>query len=260
MKAVIAAIILAAAIACASPENPLRPGQPAGQPVAAPAVTREPPTPRPTYTPYPTYTPVATATPRPTYTPYPTNAAATGDFAVAEVDGSTEWLFGAARDAYDKGQEQFSNGEYEAAIASFKEAQQHRGKPSEVLENWIGLAYDALGKYDIAIVHHSNAIAINDDAINRANRAGSYINNAQCEPAIRDAQAALAKEPATGEGFSTDAEANLVLASCYYEQSKYLQALQHADASIKIANDHQYAVSEIVPMIELRDAIRYELN
>ena len=240
MKAVIAAIILAATIACALPEDA--------------------PTPRPTYTPYPTYTPVATATPRPTYTPYPTNAAATGDFAVAEVDGSTEWLFGAARDAYDKGQEQFSNGEYEAAIASFKEAQQHRGKPSEVLENWIGLAYDALGKYDIAIVHHSNAIAINDDAINRANRAGSYINNAQCEPAIRDAQAALAKEPATGEGFSTDAEANLVLASCYYEQSKYLQALQHADASIKIANDHQYAVSEIVPMIELRDAIRYELN
>lgn len=240
MKAVIAAIILAAAVACALPEDA--------------------PTPRPTYTQYPTYTPVATATPRPTYTHYPTNAAATGDFAVAEVDGSTEWFFGAAAAAADKGQEQFANGEYEAAIASFKEAQRHRGKPSEVLESWIGLAYDALGQYDIAIVHHSNVIAINDDAVSRVNRAGSYFNNAQCEPAISDAQAALAKEPATGEGFSTDAEANLVLASCYYEQSKYLQALQHADASIKIANDHQYAVSEIILMIELRDAIRYELN
>lgn len=242
MKAVIAIIVLTAAVACALPEDA--------------------PTPRPTYTPYPTYTPtpVAAATPRPTYTPYPTNAAATGDFAVAEVDGSAEWLFGAAATAYDKGQEQFANGEYEAAIASFKEAQRHRGKPSEVLESWIGLAYDALEQYDIAIVHHSNAIAINDDAINRTNRAGSYIDNAQCGLAIRDAQAALAKEPATGEGFSTDAEANTILAFCYYEQSKYLQALQHADAGIKIANDHQYAVSEIVLMIELRDAIRYELN
>ena len=240
MKAVIAVIIFAAAVACALQEGT--------------------PTPRPTYTLYPTYTPVATATPRPTYTPYPTSGIAMRDFTLTEVGGSTEWLFGAASDAYDKGQEQFSNGEYEAAIASFKEAQRHRGKPSEVLESWIGLAYDALGQYNIAIVHHSNAIYINDDAVNRTNRALSYIDNAQCEPAISDAQAALAKKPATGEGYSTDAEANLALALCCYEQSKYLQALQHADAAIAISEDHQYPASEIAVTTELREAIRYELN
>ena len=240
MKAVIAVIILAAAVACTAPEST--------------------PTPRPTYTPYPTYTPAATATPRPTYTPYPASAAASGDFTVTEVEGSTEWLFGAALTAYEKGQEQFANGEYEAAIASFKAAQRHRDKPSEVLENYIGLAYDALGQYDMAIVHHSNAIDINDDAVNRVNRAVSYLDDLQYEPAISDAQAALQKAPETGEGYNTDAEANFVLAWCYYEQGKYLRALQHADAAIAITNDHQYAESEVVLMTELRDAIRYGLN
>ena len=240
MKTVIAVIMLNALVACAPQESAL--------------------TPRPTYTPYPTYTPAAIATPRPTYTPYPNSAAASNDFSVTEIDGSTEWLFGAASDAYDKGQEQFADGEYKAAIYSFKEAQRHRGKPSEILESWIGLAYHALEQYDMAITHHSNAIAINDDAVNRVNRAASYWGNSQCELAISDAQAALAKEMATGEGFNSDAEANFVLVGCYYEQSKYFQALQHADAGIAIANDHQYVESEIAIMIELRDGIRYELN
>ena len=115
-----------------------------------------------------------------------------------------------------------------------------------------------LGKGDAT--PHSNAIYINDDAVNRTNRAISYIDNAQCEPAIRDAQAALAKEPSTGEGYSTDVEANFALAWCYYEQGKYLQALQHADAAIAISENHQYLASEIAVTTELREAIRHELN
>lgn len=241
MKAVIAVIIIfAAAVACAAPGDA--------------------PTPRPTYTPYPTYTPAATATPRPTYTPYPNSAVASGDFTVAEVDGSTGWIFGAAADAYARGQEQFSNGEYEAAIASFKEAKRRLGKPSDVLESRIGVSYDALERYDIAIVHHSNAIAISDDAVNRVNRAISYFNNSQCDLAIIDAKGALGKEHTSGEGYSTDAEANFVLAWCYSVQGKYLQALQHADAGIAIANDYQYAEYYIAIMTGLRDGIRSELN
>lgn len=224
---------------------------------AAPETT---PTPRPTYTPYPTYTPAATATPRPTYTPYPASAAASGGAGLVEGVGSTEWLFGAAGAAYDKGQKQFANGEYKAAIASFKEAQRHHGEPSEILEGRIGAVYGALGQYDTAIAHYSNAIAIDDDAINRVNRAITYYDNSQCEPAISDAKAALQKVPETGEGYSTDVATNSVLVWCYYEQSKYRQALQHADAAIAIANDHQYDESEIVLMTELRDVIRYELN
>ena len=84
MKAVIAAIILAAAVACALPEVP--------------------PSPRPTHTPYPTYTPVATATPRPTYTPYPTVATESGDFKVFEF-GDEERFSAAAAAAIRKGRE-----------------------------------------------------------------------------------------------------------------------------------------------------------
>ena len=250
---------LVVAAACAAPESTPTPrptytlaATPTPRPTYTLAAT---PTPRPTYTPYP-----ATTTPQPTYTPYPASAAASGDVTIFEVEGITEWLSGAALAAYDKGQEQFANGEYEAAIASFKEAQRHHSKPSDILESWIGFAYGALGQYDTAIVHHSNAIAINDDAVNRVNRAVSYFDNSQCEPAINDARAALTKKMETGEGRSTHVDANYLLAFCLYEQSKYRQALQHADAAIAIANDHQYDESEVVQMTELRNEIRYELN
>lgn len=238
MKAAFAVIMLAA-VACSAPESI--------------------PTPRPTYTPYPTYTPAAAAAPGQTPTSHPTSVAASADFTVhTTVD--PERFSGAAADALHKGKRQFANGEYRAAIYNFKEAQRLHGKPSSFLERYIGLAYDGLGQYDIAIEHLSNAIAINDDAGTRVNRAYSYSGNAQCEPAISDALAALAKEPEIYEGYNTDAEANFVLGWCYYEQSKYLQSLQHADAAIAIANDHQYAESEMAGLTELRDAIRQELN
>ena len=136
----------------------------------APLNTVEP-TPRPTYTPYPTYTPEPTATPRPTYTPYPaaqttqtqpnsitSTPVANENLAVHETEVK-EWFFGAARVAYEKGREMFESGQYEAAINASQEAQQHRNKPSAVLENWIALSYDSLGKFDLAIQHHSYAIS-----------------------------------------------------------------------------------------------------
>lgn len=217
-------------------------------------------TPRPTYTPYPAYTPAAAVAPGPIHTSRPTSVAPSEDFTLAVVGQSTERFSGAASDAYDKGKEQLANGEYVAAIASFQEAQRHHGKPAAVVENWIGLAYHALDQYDMAIVHLSNAIAINDNTITRSNRARAYVNNAQCDSAISDAQAALAKAPVAVAGISTDAEANSVLAMCYYDKAQYLKALQHIDASIAIANDYQYAKSEVALMTELREAIRYELN
>ena len=100
-------------------------------------------------------------------------------------------------------------------------ARSHHGKPSVVLEEWIALAYYVLEQYDIAIAHHSKAIAINDNATSRVNRAFSYRDNAQCELAVVDAKAALVQEPATGAGYSTDVDANFLLAWCYYEQGKH---------------------------------------
>ena len=48
--------------------------------------------------------------------------------------------------------------------------------------------------------------------------------------------AALAMEPATGNGIHTDAQANAILAGCYAQQGNHLQALQHADAALEIAS------------------------
>ena len=154
----------------------------------------------------------------------------------------------------------FNNAEYEAAIASFKEAQRHSSKQSEVLENWIGLSYAAMGKHVIAIQHHSNAINIRDAATNRVNRAISYTSNNQCEPAMDDARKALSMKPASGSGIHTDVEANIVLASCLFDEGNHLLALQHADAAIDIATEHQYPDTEMAAMTEIRDAIQQNLN
>lgn len=217
------------------------------------------PTPRPTYTPYPTYTPVPTATLRPTYTPYPETNSVQKDTETIEV-GNEEWFFGKTLAAVEKGRELYELGQYEAAISAFEEAKQRRGKPSDVIESWLGLSYDGLGRYDLAIQHHGNAIAINDDAINRVNRSISYFENDQCDLATVDAKAALTKAPEATEGYHTDVEANWVLAVCYYDHGEYLLALQHADASLSGAGEHGYPDMEIKDMNELRDVIKFEMS
>ncbi len=203
------------------------------------------PTPRPTYTRYPTYT------------PYSNTSAAPNK--VHEV-GAEEWFIGEALVAVEKGKEMFRIGLYENAVIAFKEAQSHHGEPSSVLENWIALSYDALENYDLAIQHHSYAIALGDDAINRANRGASYLNNLQCEPAMVDAEAALTMAPKSTDGYHTDAEANTILATCYYLQDDLLPALQHADAALALARGSNYTEADVAAIEELRALIRLEIN
>ena len=143
-----------------------------------------------------------------------------------------------------------------AAIESYNEAQRHHGKPSRVLENRIGLAYHNLEMYSLAIAHYSKAIAIKDSALDRINRAYSYASNNQCDPAITDAKSALSMEGEGRAGFHTDAEANSLLASCYAYQSNWSAALQHAEAAIATAREHQYPAADIAFMVELRDGVR----
>ena len=195
------------------------------------------PTPRPTYTSYPTYTP----SPSVTGSASQSNEIPTVDPGIyIEIEGQKEWFFGSAKVHVEKARNEFERGRYEAAIYSFKRAQESHNKPSAVLENWIGLSYQALGKFETAVNHHSAAIEIDDDARERVNRGLAYLLSGQCGPAIIDTKVALEMEPRSAAGFHTDAEANYILASCYAYEGKYLQALQHTEASLQISIENKY--------------------
>ena len=222
----------------------------------------EEPTLRPTYTPYPTLAPLPTATPRPTYTPYPTS----DDSAVESTRpsstpsklfevGKRDVFLGGAWTAIEKGLELFDAGEYEAAIESFKKAQQHHGKPSGALENRIALAYDELGMKDLAIEHYSNSIAIGDSASDGVNRALSYTDIDRCDLAIEDAKIALTLEPESAPGYHSDVEANTALYLCYFFDDNKTAALQHVDAALSLAEEHSYSAIEIADISEARDQI-----
>ena len=219
------------------------------------------PTDRLTYTPYPTYTLVPTATSRPTYTPYPTPAGSVADPTrppstppeIAEV--GEELFMGRAWAAVNKGLELFDAGDYEAAIESFERAQQHHGKPSGALENWIALAYDELRMYDRAIEHYSNAIAIDNGALDWTNRALSYVEINRCDLAIEDAKTALTLEPESAPGYHTDVEANTILYLCYYNNGNTTAAIQHVDATLSLAKEHSYSPGKIAEISEARDLI-----
>ena len=180
----------------------------------------------------------------------------------AESSGSEslDHFIGPALAAFDKAEKLFNNGQYEDAITTFKEALSHHDKPSSVVESWIGNSYDATGQFDLAIQHHSNSIAIDDATLDRINRAYSYFNNGECEPATTDAKVALTMEPEVDQGFHTDVEATAILALCYQEQGDFQLALQHAEAGLAIANENQYSDDEIRALAELRDIIRLEAN
>ena len=227
------------------------------------------PTPRPTYTSYPTFTPIPTDTPYTTSTPLPSATGSTsqnndtsptnaGTF--VEMEGQKEWFFGSAKAHVEKGRSEFQGGRYEAAIYSFKRAQEFHDKPSAVLENWIGLSYQELGEYKTAIHHHSVAIKIYDAATERANRGLAYVYSGQCGPAGIDAKIALEMEPQSTIGIHTDAEANYILASCYAYEGNYLQALQHAEAASQISIENEYENDVISEREAMAEQIRQSLD
>ena len=154
--------------------------------------------------------------------------------------GRREWFSGTALSHAEEGIEEFKRGRYLLAVESFKNSQRHRDKPSYVLENWTGLAYRALGRYGEAIQHLSAGIEIEDDSTGRVNRGIAYLFEGQCDSALTDAKAALAMEPHGGSGIHTDAEANSILANCYAYDGRYLLALQHAEAGLKISIEQGY--------------------
>ncbi len=154
-------------------------------------------------------------------------------------------FFGQASDEIERAESLRGQGRYLEAIDAYKSAQAHHGKPSRVLENHIGLTYQFAGQHETAILHFTNAIAIEESAANLVNRGTSYHNIGRCDLAINDAQTALAIQPEHGTGYHTHAEAHEILAICHLEQGNFDTALTHLHSAISIARQHEYRPSRI---------------
>ena len=148
-----------------------------------------------------------------------------------------------------------NDGEYLAAIRKYEEAQRLHGKPSRVIANKTGLAYQFMGDHESAIQSFTTAIRLNDSAINRVGRSYSYMALLQCEDAISDGLIALEREPAVGQGYHTGANANAVIAECYAFLGEYDVALQHIEVAITIAKEYEYEDYIIDSRENLKDLI-----
>ena len=218
------------------------------------------PTPRPTYTPYPTYTPVPTPTPAELLETEPISPTPTISPEEFGEVGEKEWFSGETAAALGRAKEAFGEGKYQEALEGFLETQRLHGEPSANLQNWIGSSYYALGNREAAIEHFTNALLVEDKPTYRVNRGRQYMATRQCPLAIKDAKAALTMEPQEEEGFHTDVQANDILASCYAQQGEYLLALQHAEATLEIANDNNYSETELETINLTRESIQAVLD
>ena len=233
--------------------------------VAAATATTEPtatiaPMPEPTATatpePQPTETPTAepTAMVTPTLTPEPT-ATPTQTPQHVTVGEKQEYFEGAAYTAVTLGIEQFQQGDYSGAISSLEDAIGHHKTPSAVIQIYLGLSFNALRQYGLAIEHFTKALAVEDNSLARFNRSKAYMDNGQCDHAVSDATVALSLNPVRQPGFHTSVESNTVLAVCYYAYEDYSLALEHIDAALRLARGSSYSDDQIASVEEFRATI-----
>ena len=197
---------------------------------------------RPTYTPQPltaATVPAAQGTPPVQYATDPQRTgmqpnAATPDPNHFKEVGDKDWFLGQAAEESDRGKELFDQADYHGALQAFQSAKIHHGKPSSVLENRIGTAFQSLGDHQQAIDHFTKAIEIEEQPLDRVNRALSYIETGQCTLAIHDAQQALDMEPESADGFHTDAQAHFMLSTCHLTSGDNAQAIEHAEAALTL--------------------------
>lgn len=97
----------------------------------------------------------------------------------------------AARERFAAGKRAFEAGEYEAAVREFKAAREI--KPSPILEYNIGLAYERLGRLDLALQGYRSYVAGDPKAPNRA----------EVESKIRVLEERFAREGSYGGGALT---------------------------------------------------------
>ena len=169
---------------------------------------------------------------------------------------SYDFFMAPALGAWEQGVRRFEGGDYRGALASFEAAKDHHGKPSSVLESWIGLSYQSLEHNDLAIQHFTKAIEIKDEAADRVNRGLSYLFVSQFSLAIQDAKIALSMPPHVEEGYHTEVEANSLLASSYQEQGDYQLAYVHAEAALISAMANDYQIEDVSVLVEHRDLVK----
>ena len=232
-----------------------------------PGLSEPEPTRIPTYTPYPTFPPrpiaraplkIVTTAPAVLSTTTQTDPTVAPN-AFHEVGNNKEWFFVLAATEYETGITLMQQGDYQAALDAFKRAQVHHGKPSGVLENWTGIAFQSLGDNDQAIIHFTKAIDIEDSAVDRVNRARSYLEKERCDLAINDAHQALGMTPEYKEGFHTDEAAHFVLGSCHTAGGDVIRGGIHLQTALELAEEHRYADDEIAT-IHVRIAEAQYLN
>ena len=184
----------------------------------------------------------STATPQPTHSPT-TQPPATG---ARLFEGNTQHLLNPSA-ATEAGLaiDQMLEGDYEAALVHLRKAKKLEGSPSSVLEAYTGIVYGRMGQNDLAVDHHSRAIAIEDSISNRMNRAGAYRRNGQCDKTIEDAQAVLGFQHVERDDVQAAVQARLLLMECYITQGQDDLALEHVIDAVKLAERHGY--EEAVP-------------
>ena len=162
--------------------------------------------------------------------------------------GDREYFSIPAYRRLEEGLKLADDGRHREAIEKFQQALELHGEPSSVIENRMGLSYDALGQYELAIRHYSNAIRIADSSVDRVNRGLVYFNTDRCGKATEDAKAALALEPEFTVGYHTDVEANYMISICYFFDEEYLLSLQHLEAALEIVREYRYGAADIAGM------------
>ena len=145
----------------------------------------------------------------------------------------------------DKGDILFTQSRFEEAIEHYQEAIRLNPTESAVLENRVGLTYEAMGNYPNAIKHLTKAVQIQGDAMDYTSRASAYLGLNEYGLAMNDAFVALEMDPIIGPNLHTDVEARRVLFISHYEQSDYGLALQHVEALLPLAKRNGYSAEYI---------------
>ena len=167
--------------------------------------------------------------------------------------GPEDLIFEPALTHSQTGIELHNQGDYEAALVSFRTAQEMHGPPSGDIQAWIGYTYSAMGQNQNAINHYTEAIGIRDSALRRINRGGKYTANGQCTEAAADAEAALGMKAYAEPGSHTDVEAHRILAFCLLDKGDNQNALFHIDKAISAARTNGYPAEDISEMSKFRE-------
>ena len=141
-------------------------------------------------------------------------------------------------------------------------AEEHGYADDEIVAIYvaIGEGQYSNAQYTEAIGHYSKAIALTDTAEARVGRASAYWSIEDCTTAIADSHQALALSPVRWPQYHTDAEANTMLAICYYRRGELQPALQYADAAKQIMREHGYAAEDIEALEMIEEEIRLAMT